>query len=202
MFFGPSGKQRGTRPDTVLIIGVHREEHPFGDAVAAALDPSLAEVLRIPEGLSGRRPRQDPLLHYETLHRELYHQVLTQVRGRNGLVRDLHTGLDEAGPCADVISHNPGLLARMSEEAIARFGEPEGRRRPRPVLLGGAPGHSHLHAVLPSRTVIPRDMWNDEDFEYVGLEVYRSAPGVGRPSDRDLALWLIRLGTACHRSED
>jgi len=109
--------------DAVLVIGVHREELAFGDKVAEGLDPSSADLLRIPEGLSGRRPRQDQLFYYETLHRELYHQLAAQIRGRYRLALDLHCGIDEGAPCADLISRNSDLLARIEERAVRRFGE-------------------------------------------------------------------------------
>ncbi len=50
--------------EAVLVIGVHREELAFGDKVADDLDPSLADLLCIPEGLSGQRPRQDQLFYW------------------------------------------------------------------------------------------------------------------------------------------
>ena len=178
--------------EAVLVIGVHREELAFGDKVAEGLDRSLADVLRIPEGLSGRHPRQDQLFYYETLHQELYHQLSAQIRGRYRLVLDLHCGIDEGTPCADLISRDCALLAHVQERSIARFGEGEEGRPLRPVLLGKGHDARYLDAATPARTVIPRDVWNDSDFEYVGLEVYLSSLGVGSPSDRALARWVIR----------
>jgi hypothetical protein len=49
---GRSADERPAR-DAVLVSGVHREELAFGDMVPEGLDPSLADLLRIPEGLSG-----------------------------------------------------------------------------------------------------------------------------------------------------
>lgn len=43
----------------LVVIGIHREELVFGREVAAGLAPDEAEVLEIPDGLSGRRPRPD-----------------------------------------------------------------------------------------------------------------------------------------------
>jgi len=183
--------------ETVLVIGVHREELAFGDQVVRGLDPSLADVLRIPRGLSGRNPRQDQRFYYETLHRELYHQLAVQIRGRYRLLLDLHCGLDESPPCADLISREPALLACVERRAAARFGETGGSGYLRSVLLEEAPEARCLDTATPARTVIPRGVWSDPTFEYVGIEVYLASPGVGQPRDRELALWLIRSVIEC-----
>ena len=92
---GPSG------PEPVVIIGAHREELEFGERVAEGLGPQIS-VLRIPEGISGHRPRPDEVFYYETRHRELYLQLRQQLRGRYKLAIDLHRGLNQPGRCADV----------------------------------------------------------------------------------------------------
>ncbi|MCD6706526.1 MAG: hypothetical protein LT080_08755 [Thiobacillus sp.] len=54
------------RPRALLVVGIHREERGFGEAVAAGLDRRLIDVLVIPEGLSGRHPRQDQRFYFDT----------------------------------------------------------------------------------------------------------------------------------------
>ncbi|SFB63287.1 hypothetical protein [Azotobacter beijerinckii] len=44
-------------PQTLLVIGIHREELAFGQTVARDVDPAQVAVLEIPEGLSGQPPR-------------------------------------------------------------------------------------------------------------------------------------------------
>ena len=48
-----------TTGNAVLVIGAHREELGFGERVAEGLPRDLIEVYRIPEGISGRHPRED-----------------------------------------------------------------------------------------------------------------------------------------------
>jgi len=73
-----------SRPATLLVIGIHREELAFGQAVAASLDPASVQVLAIPDGLSGRHPRSDQGFHWDTLHRVFYLQLRPHVRGQQG----------------------------------------------------------------------------------------------------------------------
>ena len=184
----------------ILVIGVHREELPFGDRVAAGLDPSLVEVLRIPEGLSGRRPRQDEVFHYETLHRELYRQLLEQIRGRYPMMLDLHCGLDEDGPLADLISGDARLLACVRDRAGERFGRAEGDRVMRPVLLERRADAPALPTAVSAHTVIPPEIWNDSTFEYLAIEIFLRSRGAGEEADWELARWLIRTVVACRRN--
>lgn len=102
---------------TVLILGIHREELAFGEAVAAGLDPARIDLLRIPEGFSVARPTQDQAFYYRASHRELYGQILCQVRGRYDLVIDLHCGINEPARCADLFSADPALLRCVCEAA-------------------------------------------------------------------------------------
>lgn len=73
---------RDAGPPVAVIIGVHREELAFGERVAEGLDPRRISVLRIPEGISGRRPRADERLRYDASHREMYLQLLPLLKGR------------------------------------------------------------------------------------------------------------------------
>lgn len=166
-------------PGTLLVIGIHREELPFGSAVVAGLDRERVDVLSIAHGLSGRRPRPDQRFHYDTLHRALYLQLLAHVQDRHRLVIDLHTGIDSGGPCADLFSRDiprlSGLLARSQGLPF----------QPRLIPLGHAEEGAH------AETVIPEEVWNNARFLYVGLEMYLPEAGSERVEDIAYARALI-----------
>lgn len=191
----PTGTSRD--PGALLIIGIHREELAFGERVAEGLGPELIDLLRIPAGISGRRPQPDQVFYYELRHRELYLQIKAQIHGRYSLVVDLHCGLDQAGPCADVISRDTGLLACVERQATERFGATPRSRPVRAVLLEGQASNPSPPGVARGRTVIPPGVWDDPALCYVGLEVYLRRPGTGDERDWALARWLTRAVLAC-----
>lgn len=168
-----------TLPQALLVIGIHREELAFGQAVAATLDRSCIDVLDIPEGLSGRHPRPDQRFHYDTLHRALYLQLLPYARERHRLLIDLHTGLDPQAPAADLYSRDPDRLARRLALAPTL--------NPPPRLYGLCQEPRQPRAA----TVIPREIWDNPRFLYVGMETYLAAPGAGRPVEQAYARQLI-----------
>lgn len=185
----PPRKPSNTAP-VLLVIGVHREELAFGQAVAADIDPARVAVLAIPEGLSGRRPHPDQSFHYDTLHHALYLQLLPHVVGRHRLLIDLHTGLDQFGPRADLICADAALRACLGAAIAARRGI--AAHDVRLIALGGD-GTGALHA----RTVIPRQVWDNPAFRYVGLELYLPAHADGEPAARALARDLICVAADC-----
>ena len=169
-----------SRPATLLVIGIHREELAFGQAVAVGLDPASVQVLVIPDGLSGRHPRADQRFHWDTLHRALYLQLRPHVRRGHRLLIDLHTGIDQAAPCADLYSRDPARLTAALAGGRDTLAPP-----PRLISLGDAvtgPG---------AQTIIPEAVWNDPDCLYVGMEIYLAEPGPGRPAEREYARALI-----------
>lgn len=164
---------------TLLVIGIHREELAFGQAVAAGLDRSRVDVLSITEGLSGRHPRPDQCFHHDILHRALYLQILPHMQGRDLLI-DLHTGQDSQAPRSDLYCRDTGRLADLLAPARALPSPP------RLVSLecrGGEPG---------AHTVIPPKIWRNPAFLYVGMEIYLPVPGLGRAEDQAYARTLIR----------
>jgi hypothetical protein len=169
-----------SRPATLLVIGIHREELAFGQAVAAELDPATVEVLTIPEGLSGRHPRADQRFHWDTLHRALYLQLRPHVRFHHRLLIDLHTGIDQAAPCADLYTRDTARLAAALAGREAIIAPP-----PRLIMLGGAA------VEAGAQTVIPGEIWNDPGCLYVGMEIYLAEPGPGRPPEQRYARALI-----------
>jgi hypothetical protein len=165
--------------NTLLVIGIHREELAFGEAVAAGLDRGRFDVLSIPEGLSGRHPRADQRFHFDTLHRELYLQLLPHIQTRHTRVIDLHTGLDPHGPGADIYCRD---TARLSAN-LAQVDDIQ----PAPRLISLTPSDTTPSA----QTVIPPEVWRNPRFLYVGVEIYLADTGAGRPEDRKYACALL-----------
>ena len=187
---------RGRRPmaaDTVLVTGIHAEELEFGDRVSDRLEPGDIEVLRIPQGVPQRCADVDQQFRYETRQRELYLQLHQQVKGRYRVLIDLHSGLDEDGPSADVYCHAPAMLdcigSRLDEREPVRLIRIVAPDEPMP------PAGADDGPDAGARTRIPPKVWTGGDPVYVGLEIY--LPYRGRSEDaEDLARRLI----ACIRS--
>lgn len=168
----------------LLVVGIHREELPFGEAVAARLDARRVDVLKIGEGLSGRRPRQDERFRYDTLHRALYLQLLPHVQPWHHLLVDLHTGQDPHAPCADLYSRDINVLA----ERLARA-PPLAPSAPR--LFALQPDDATEAPCAAAQTVIPAEVWRNPRFLYVGLEVYLPETDALRTVDIEYARAVI-----------
>ena len=203
---GPSSPEPagGSGPAPVVIIGAHREELGFGERVVDGLDPRIA-VLRIPEGISGQRPRPDEVFYYETRHRELYFQLRQQVRGRFKLVIDLHRGINQPGRCADVYCRDAELLRCVHVAALGRYGRDAGTGLVRTVRLAsqarigksGTQADAELSAGPFGRTVIPAGVWDSTEFVYVGIEIYLTCEGSGEADDWKFARQLVEDTVAC-----
>ena len=171
--------------NTLLVIGIHREELGFSRAVAAAIDRSCIDVLEIPEGLPGRHPRADERFRHEMLHRALYLQLLPHMH-KYRLLIDLHTGIDENGPGVDLYSHEPDRISPCVRGLPAPGPGQAGRQSPRLIQLGDATGR-----FPPGKTVIPREVWLAGDCLYVGMEVYLKKVGAGETAEHRYARELI-----------
>ena len=181
----------------VLVIGIHREELAFGEAVAAGLDLSHLTLLRIPAGVSGARPSPDQAFYYRTNHQELYLQVLAQVRGHYDLLLDLHAGVNEPGRCADLISADRHLLACLLDHSGPAQPPPSGELE-RGVLLAAPDDPPRVSdSLLSAHTVIPMSVWENEAFRYLGIEVFLPTAGAGQPADWTFARRLIEQSLAC-----
>lgn len=176
-------------PPVLLLVGVHREELSFGQAVASAVDPRQVSVLPILQGLSGRRPNPDEVHRYEMLHRALYLQVLPHVEGRHRLLIDLHTGQDSAGPTADLLCASPVLCQRLEQRIEGHAGVSDRNVRVLPLGPSG-----RLPKTL---TVIPRQIWNNPAFQYLGMEIYLPQNEVAVTESRQLALCLVHMACEC-----
>jgi hypothetical protein len=171
-------------PAALVVIGIHREELAFGREVVDGLPAGEADVLEIPDGLSGRRPRPDQCFRYDVVHEALYLQLLPHVCGRHRLLIDLHAGLDENGPCADLICGD------------AAFGE-----RLRAGLAGGPAGVRVIVLdtgdAVRTHTVIPERIWHNPAFLYLCMEIYLPDDGPAQHGAVALAQRLIRLAAGC-----
>lgn len=173
----------------VLVTGIHREELGFGDRVAALVDPEQVEVLRIARGISNARIGAGDQFYSDTEHREIYLQLRQQLRQqprwRGRPLIDLHAGVDEHGPCADIYAASEMLLSCLNR----RLG-PDPRVRLVRIVDTPLP-HDGMRADALARTRIPRCLWEGQDWLYVGLEIYLAQAGDGGPDDWGLARELI-----------
>lgn len=186
-------------PAVLLVIGVHRGELAFGEAVAARLDPARFSLLRIPDGLSGHRPRPDERDAYRRLHEELYHQILRHLEPAHQLLIDLHTGIDETRRCADVLCADPALLAHVAAAGggaadppvrCLRLADAATPAPPHPDPAHPAPTHPAPWPV--AHPDLPRRVWWQAHPRYVCVEVYLpEAGGSGTPADQVFAATLL-----------
>ncbi|THF63253.1 hypothetical protein [Pseudothauera rhizosphaerae] len=183
----------------LLVVGIHREELPFGEAVAARVDRGAVDVLAIPDGLTGRRPRPDQRFHHAMLHRELYLQLLPHVVGHYRLLVDLHTGQDRHGPSAELYCADEALRTCLAA-TIGRHPDDTVRAtRIVPFAAAAKTPHEAGHAPPHAVTVIPGEVWENAAFRYLGMEIYLPAPGAGSERAWLLADELIDIATACVR---
>jgi hypothetical protein len=190
----PAARARagGAGADAVLVIGVHRAELSFGEAVADGLDRPELAVFRIPEGIRRARTAPGAEVRSRAEHREIYLQLAQQIGRGPRLLLDLHAGLDETRRAADLFCHDPGALraldarlraaGRRSEVRLLRIVEGRGAG-------GAADGADGTDGT--ARTWIPKAVWGAPRPLYVGLEVYLAGEGAGGPTDWGFARALI-----------
>ncbi len=186
LFGQPEGLAR-VRPQIVLVIGAHREELSFGDAVAEHLDRQRFDLLRIPVGISGQRPGPDGLERYRQRHAELYRQILEHVQPGQQILIDLHTGFDERQCSADVLCVQPALLRCIEHKAAAEGHVPGGLGDMRSVRLIAADVEAVPRPVDDRQTdawpcvrpELPEPVWKGADLLYIGIEVYLAEPSEG-----------------------
>ncbi len=184
--------------ETLLVTGIHREELDFGDRVAALIDRNHVHVMRIPEGISHARTGSGGLFYYNTRHREIYLQLRQQVTGHYRLLIDLHCGLNDTGRCADLYCRDEQILQCISgcTGQLAMGGQ----LRLVKILTDSENGDlvKEVKKVdVGARTSIPEQMWNDQSFVYVGLEIYLAKVGDGVAADWRFARDLIDFVRDC-----
>ncbi len=188
---------------TVLVIGVHREELAFGERVAASLSHLPIDVYRIPEGISGRHPRQDQVFRYRLYHQELYLQLRQQLKGTTRLLIDLHAGQDSEGPAADVFCCDRALLACIRRALADQRGlNAKARVRTLALIDGetdavGASAAGRASATPIAHALIPRRVWRQQPPLYLAIESYLRELGPGETEDWALARNLIRCVLEC-----
>jgi len=180
------GGREQARAPALLVVGVHREERAFGEAVAAQLPAADFDLLRIEQGLCGRRPGPDDLSAYRRRHRALYAQILDHITPAHRMVLDLHTGFDEADPCADVLCADTRLLRCVEQQRISSRPNASPAPEPlrgvqlvdaepalRPAVVEGVAAESEPRERWPClKPDIPQAVWCGEGFLYVGIEIY------------------------------
>jgi len=187
------------RPEILVIIGAHRDERAFGERVVAGLDPARFAVLRIEQGIRGDRPTPEGRAAFRDRHHALYLQVLDHVTRGHRLLIDLHAGLDERGPRADVLCAEAKLLTCLASGTIQDEAASAGKVRGVRLVAS-----TNLTVLAPeteawpvARPEIPEAVWNRDDPRYVGVEVYLRRPGDGAPEEWRLAQALIRRIAGC-----
>jgi hypothetical protein len=205
------GRKQPSAP-ALLVVGAHREERAFGEAVAARLPAAGFDVLRIEHGLSGRRPGPEALDTYRRCHRALYEQILDHIRPTHQVVLDLHTGLDEAELCAEVLSADTLLLGCVERRgSLGLPGSPGATRAPDARRLRGvqlvaeyplegrpdaAAGPCAPRAGWPwLKPDIPAAVWRAEHPLYIGIEIY--LPGAAGEAGVDFGAAVVAAAARC-----
>ncbi|MCW2306951.1 hypothetical protein [Rhodobium gokarnense] len=179
--------RKATPPETLLVIGVHRDERAFGEAVAKRLDPARFGVLRIAEGISGMRPQPEEREAFLLRHGALYGQILDHLEPYHRCLIDLHSGIDPQGLHADVFSGDPATLMRIGG-AAAGLAAPV---RCIQLVADTAADAGDAQAFPVALAEIPQAIWRQERFAYLGIEVYLAAPGAGTQAEAAFAERLI-----------
>jgi len=180
-----------------LVIGAHREELAFGEAVAKRLNRQRIDLLRIPVGLSGQRPGPGGLARYRQRHAELYQQIMEHVQPGQRVLIDLHTGFDERLCWADILCAEPALL-RCIEQESAELPAPNGAfvRGVQLVADDGSGVPSRDGRQAPEsrpcvKPALPESVWNAKHLIYVGIEVYLAQPSYGTPAEAGFAAAVV-----------
>jgi diadenosine tetraphosphatase ApaH/serine/threonine PP2A family protein phosphatase len=176
-----------------MVIGVHRAELAFGDAVAHGLDGDRLTVFRIPQGVRQADTAPGALFYSRAEHHEIYLQLRQQIGAYPRLLVDLHRGFDATRRAADIFCRDVDFLHALAERLDA-----EGlhaRVRLLRIVDDGDLADAHVADGFEgaARTWIPRVVWAARRPLYVGLEVYLTSEGDGDPSDRAFARQLIDL---------
>lgn len=187
-------------PEVLVVIGAHRDELAFGEAVCAQLDPQQFSILRIPQGISGERPRPDQLEDFRQRHHELYLQILDYVEPGQRMLIDLHHGVDTGTPSADILSVDQALLecACAPIESLQSEFQPEVRGiRLVPDTATMALEVNAEPPPLVARPEIPEIVWNRTDFLYVGVEIYLTNGAPGSTEEQLFSSMLLNKIAGC-----
>lgn len=188
------------KPPVLVVIGAHRNELAFGECVSEELDPKCFSILRIPQGISGERPRPDQLADFRERHRALYLQILQHVQPGQRLLIDLHHGVDTGALSADVLCADQSLLGCVSARHHASEDDGQGTIRCVRLVPDTAPAAlvtEYPSSLLVARPEIPEAVWNSSDVLYVGIEIYLSGDGAGTEEEHQFARTLLAQIADC-----
>lgn len=189
---------------TILIIGVHLEELPFGKLVAEGAGEMGIDVLRIKHGLSNDRHLHRDFYYYKMFHRELYSQIHRQIQGVYDLAIDLHSGINETGCCVDILCYDINFLDRLNAALKNKF--QDGRRPPETIRLLQIVKDSTMFperggiSYPVCRSFIPETVWRARHYLYVGLEIYLPHAGKGSPEDWLFARQMVKCIHDCGKN--
>ncbi|MBL0715301.1 MAG: hypothetical protein JJV98_16550 [Desulfosarcina sp.] len=190
-----NGSHNPTDIRTGLVIGIHKKELDFGRQVAALLPETDIRIVRIDQGLPQQESFRGRGYYYGAFHREIYLQLHQQVKNKIDLLIDLHTGINEAGRCADLFCSDKNLLGRL-EKTLNEYKvnlsdhSPAVRMYEITTVDSQAPAASRRFPVC--HTIIPRAVWNSAHYSYVGLEIYLPKAGKGKPADWNYGVGLVK----------
>lgn len=179
----------------LLVIGVHREELAFGDQLVSGLAGQMIDVLRIPSGLSARRPRADQLADYRANHASLYDQIGDHLQPAHEIMIDLHCSVG-ACPDMDIICADTGFLQMLREACGHTKGLRDAILRTIQMVSDeDLRDHDRFEdeAQLFMKPDLPPSIWKARKPLYVGLEIYLQEEGAGTPRDWQLGRSLIQL---------
>lgn len=173
--------------DTLIVIGVHKEELAFGEHVAERLDHSQFELLHIANGLSAKRPTPEELEQYLANHTSLYKQIGAHIKPYHRLMIDLHCRR-KADVDADIFCADRQILDRVQSHCQTR-----GLVNLRSIqMISDRDAVSIAQDQSPERLYakpeLPECVWRAQDYCYVGLEIYIGQEGSGEQKD-----WLFTI---------
>lgn len=192
--------------NTALVIGVHKEELAFGKKVVTLMAESDIHIVQIDNGLSHERSYYRSGFYHSTAHREMYLQLHQQLVGNKvDLVIDLHTGINETGRCADIMSANLDLLNKMHLlfEGVEKhtFSEP-GEERLYKIIKSDERSKQKDGSFSVCHTIIPHKVWDAREYIYTGLEIYLHETGNGFLPDWEYTVGLIRMLKSTSNNKD
>nr|WP_321445142.1 hypothetical protein [uncultured Cohaesibacter sp.] len=181
--------------ETIVVIGVHREEAAFGEKVASLLAGEDFGVMRVGKGLTARRPRPDQLQAYLDNHNRLYHRIAGELDAECKVMIDLHCRQKDHTD-ADLFAADEALLRHCMQRHASDPNMTGKCLRPvRMVSDADLDGLSMqaLRSQLFSKPELPEDVWRARCPVYVGLEIYIQNEGEGQPEEWMFARNLVEL---------
>jgi hypothetical protein len=172
-------------PRTGLVIGIHQQELDFGRQVASILPAKDIRIIQIDQGLPQQDSFKDRGYYYSIYHQEIYLQLHQQIKNKVDLLMELHTGINEAGRCTDIFCGDRVLLDRLKNtfsQMMNQTGQYPALRIFK-ISRPSAKAQADSGCFPVCHTIIPCRVWESPNYAYVGVEVYLTEAGKGRPAD-------------------